>query len=286
MPLRRGGTRPTDSALGVARPGSPAMRLEEVETRKQVRILPGAQLFFNERIYMQKLVLERHYLKAALLFVSKDKDGRRISTAGVCVQVDKHNVRICATNGHLLFVAHSSSFAAPGKDFELIIPADIIVAATTIEEDTEEVSSLHLIPDSGGVRWKLGDVLFTPIQGIFPRWDKCLPKIASGEYAQYQTKYLKRLERASKTIGSEGFYHIAHNGFGPAAVTFPGENRAFAIAMPYRIEANRESLDRIFDIAPDEPNFIIKKDKDGNEFHELISTDDSRQVDFVQESAS
>ena len=171
-------------------------------------------------------------LKAAVLFTSKEET--RYYLKGVSIQATLATVKVAATDGHRLFVARVCQ-EENADTFSIIIPSDAIATAT------KGVKYGHLaLSKLSETQWRLGDTIFTPIDGTFPDYSRIVPTGVSGETAQYNPEYVAALGKANKLLGgSAENVTIGYNGEKPALVTGSGykDHNAVAVLMPCRAAA-------------------------------------------------
>ena len=174
------------------------------------------------------ITLSPDLLKAAVLFTSKEET--RYYLKGVSIQATLATVKVAATDGHRLFVARVCQ-EENTEAFSIIIPGDTIVTAT------KGVKYCHLeLSKLSDTQWRLGDTIFTPIDGTFPEYSRIVPTSVSGETAQYNPEYIAALGKANKLLGGSNAATIGYNGKDPALVTGDGykAHNAIAVLMPMR----------------------------------------------------
>lgn len=173
------------------------------------------------------ITLSPDLLKAAVLFTSKEET--RFYLKGVAIQATLATVKIAATDGHRLFVARVDQ-TENTETFSIIIPSEAIATATKGAKHSLDLSKLS------DTQWRLGDTIFTPIDGTFPEYSRIVPTGVSGETAQYNPEYVAALGKANKLLGGQNLATIGYNGDSPALVTGQGykNHNAFAVIMPMR----------------------------------------------------
>jgi hypothetical protein len=178
------------------------------------------------------ITLSPDLLKAAVLFTSKEET--RFYLKGVSIQVTLANVKVASTDGHRLFVARVNQ-EENTDTFSIIIPSDTIATAT------KGVKYCHLeLSKLSDTQWRLGDTIFTPIDGTFPDYSRIVPTTVSGETAQFNPEYVASLGKANKLLGGTAEnVTIGYNGDKPALVTGFGfqSHNAIAVLMPLRSAA-------------------------------------------------
>lgn len=112
------------------------------------------------------VTLSPDLLKAAVIFTSKEET--RFYLKGVAIQATPATVKIAATDGHRLFVARVDQ-TENTETFSIIIPTDAIATAT---KGAKYPLALSKLSDT---QWRLGDTIFTPIDGTFPGYERIVP---------------------------------------------------------------------------------------------------------------
>jgi len=170
-------------------------------------------------------------LKAAALAASKEET--RYYLNGVAVQAGPRGAYVVATDGH-----RALAFRQTGDDLpevNIIIPAYIIAGIKLNKYDERA----ELTQESEN-RWRINycgtAVTFAPIDGTFPDWRRIVPKETSGELAQFDPAYIGDFAKVAKVLGSnaKAGVKMAHNGGGPALVTFGDDIDGFGVLMPTR----------------------------------------------------
>ncbi len=140
-----------------------------------------------------------------------------------------------ATDGHRLHVARIDPFDGPG----LILPIDTVDQIIKVARPgTKTAPEIRI---DGGLTASVSGVsiLFAPVDGAFPDWQRILPKNPSGKVAQFNPEYISDVARAEGylTGGKTTEIFVHHNGDGAALVT-SAAGEFFAIVMPYRSAPN------------------------------------------------
>ena len=161
-------------------------------------------------------------LRAALICASTEQ--ARYYLNGVYVDPKGYLV---STDGHRAFIGKIDLTGAPAFD-GWTIPRDAIKRAMTgYKVDVIEISPT-----------RCGDIACQPVDGSYPDWRRVVPSDLSGVTAQFQPVYIADMGKIGETLTGKRKNglpaHIHHNGEGPAGVTFPGCDDAFAVLMPIR----------------------------------------------------
>lgn len=180
-------------------------------------------------------------LKAAAIAASKEET--RYYLKGVAVQADARGAFVIATDGHRALAFCQSREPHEGATVNIIIPSDIVAAIKP--NKYEERATLT---QESATHWRLDycgtSVIFAPVDGTFPDWRRICPKEASGETAQFNPEYVGGMAKAAKALGvksASGAIRMAHNGEGPAIVTFGDDIDGFGLIMPTRANYGRDN---------------------------------------------
>lgn len=163
-------------------------------------------------------------LKSALICASTEQ--ARYYLCGVYVDPKGF---IVSTDGHRAFVGKIDLTDVPAFD-GWIIPSDAVKRALT----GYKADTITIAPD------RVGAILCQPIDGFYPDWRRILPNAdgLTGETAQFNPAYIADMGKIGVTLRGKRKgsldAHIHHNGEGPAAITFPEIDNAFAVLMPIR----------------------------------------------------
>jgi DNA polymerase-3 subunit beta len=168
--------------------------------------------------------LNVNYLKAAAIVTGKEEV--RYYLKGVAIQANEEGVFIIATDGHRA-LAFRQSDSYQGQPIDIIIPTEIVTSLKT-KEETVELTNVS--------QWALGNLLFKPIEGTFPDWRRIIPSSVSNETAQFNYSYVGDFAKVAKALGKGTPVHIAHNGNGPALITFGTDIDGIGLLMPMRVQ--------------------------------------------------
>jgi DNA polymerase-3 subunit beta len=161
-------------------------------------------------------------LKAALVCASTEQ--ARYYLNGVYVDPKGFLV---STDGHRLFCGAIDVSDVPAFDGWILPYAAIKRALTGFKADLIGISPAHV-----------GDIACQSVDGTFPEWRRVVPTELSGETAQFNPAYVSDMGKIGEILFGRGKpvlpAHIHHNGEGPAGVTFPTCDDAFAVLMPIR----------------------------------------------------
>lgn len=163
-------------------------------------------------------------LKAALICASTEQG--RYYLCGVYVDPEGFLVSTC---GHRMFVGKIDLSDVPAFD-GWIIPSDAIKRALT----GYKADTITIAPD------RVGAIMCAPVDGFYPDWRRVVPNAdgLTGETAQFNPAYIADMGKIGVILRGKRRNsldaHIHHNGEGPAAITFPEIDHAFAVLMPIR----------------------------------------------------
>jgi DNA polymerase-3 subunit beta len=175
-------------------------------------------------------------LRAALLCTSAEEtryylNGVFVDPAGKLVSTDGHRMFVGAID---LASDNTDDNPAPGSFTGWIICRDVLKRALA----GHKLPTITIAPD------RVGDIACKPIDGTFPDWRRVVPSEITGTVAQFNPAYvadmgkigllLQGKPRRGYSSGTALSAHIHHNGEGPAGVTFPGVEDAYAVLMPIR----------------------------------------------------
>ena len=172
----------------------------------------------------------RYYLNGVLVEFSAQNDASDVKAV------------VAATDGHMLFAAHTivnrddENEQAPDIGTQIIIPSDTIKACKLRHKSNPFVTLKQI----SATQWQLGDVLFTPIDGKFPDYRRVIPSydmVAATPQAPayYQPELLTRALSALRTHRNAPKLtpDLYQRGSG-AAVMHDGKSDCVVVIMPCR----------------------------------------------------
>ena len=186
---------------------------------------------------MTSVNINLNLVKACALACSKEET--RYYLNGVFIQYDGHALVSVATDGHrLVAFKHDCDQGGelPVKSPGVIVPLAIINAIKLAKHDT--IARLHHVD---GLKWTIEyngqAVTFDAIDGTFPDWRRVVPSKTSGEIAQFNLSYMADFAKIAKLLDKNAPHcSIAHNGQGPALVSFGSSFEGFGVLMPVKME--------------------------------------------------
>jgi hypothetical protein len=178
------------------------------------------------------MLIPKNKLKAALLHAG-DRD-IRFYLNGVRVEYDgEGELLLIGTSGSALFAGRIAVDSETTPAFALTIPRDSLKAALATGKDVY----LDLRPD--GAASRIGDVMFTPIDGKFPEWQRVVPRVHEPVAdALYRWDQLE-LTRKSLALwhGKRDCYPtIVRQSQDGSGVATAVNSSAFVVIMPLRPE--------------------------------------------------
>jgi len=172
------------------------------------------------------VALDANILRAALICTSTEET--RYYLQGVSIEPNPRDLRVVSTDGHRLFCALVTGAATVPEKF--LIPRDALARALKGYKHT------HLYISREGNLWHAGDVIFTPIDGVFPEsWPRTIPKDAPEKLtaAHFNPAYLVDMKKIAEALGGKGSVATVHqDGENPALVTFGVREDCLAVLMP------------------------------------------------------
>jgi len=140
-------------------------------------------------------------------------------------------LRAVSTDGSIMscFSVHIPTCSAP--DMSVIIPIETLKAAAKVK-----APALELEAGAAGAAGRLGNLLFTPIDGKFPEYRRVIPAALSGDAGSYDAALLVRAADALRAYygAKSGAYTFTQNEANDSAVMHNGTNDALVVVMPWR----------------------------------------------------
>jgi hypothetical protein len=171
--------------------------------------------------------LNTNILRAALICTSDEET--RYYLQGVSIEPNPRDLRVVSTDGHRLFCARIDVVVDVDK---FLIPKDALARALKGYKHT------HLYISREGNLWRAGDVVFTPIDGVFPdSWPRVIPQDppATLTAAQFNPAYLADMKKIAEALDGKGsIASIYQDGMNQALVTFGAREDCLAVVMPHR----------------------------------------------------
>ena len=173
------------------------------------------------------IALNAGIMRAALICTSDE--ATRYYLNGVSIEPNPCDLRVVSTDGHRLFCARVDDTTAPEK---FLIPKDALARALKGYKH-----SVLYISREGNL-WRAGDVVFTPIDGVFPdSWPRVIPQDppATLTATQFNPANLVDMKKIAEALNGKGsIASIYQDGMNPALVTFGAREDCLAVVMPYR----------------------------------------------------
>ena len=183
------------------------------------------------------MMLHRSKLRAALVIAPKS-DIRYYLNGVLIERTPNGDLHYVSTDGHRLFAGVQYANWTTDKDkagfFSMIIPRDTVDQAVKGRSSIDVIELKHV----AGREWKLGNVLFSPIEGTFPDWRRVLPNI-DGKIespAMFNWEYINDAEKALSlwydTKAAHGY--LRQYGEDHCALMTGKDASAFVVIMPLR----------------------------------------------------
>ena len=173
------------------------------------------------------IAIDANILRAALICTSTEET--RYYLQGVSIEPNPRDLRVVSTDGHRLFCARVADTTVPEK---FLIPKDALARALKGYKHT------HLFITCESNLWRVGDVLFMPIDGVFPEsWPRVIPKEVPETMtaAQFNPANLVDMKKIAEALNGKGSVASVYaDGENPALVTFGAREDCLAVVMPMR----------------------------------------------------
>ena len=173
-------------------------------------------------------------LLAGALEASAKSDVRYYLNGVLVDFVNKHEVVIVGTDGHILFAAKQETDEHTNEGLQLIIPREVVEAALKAKS-----ASIELTDDTreGSAMYFLGNSLFTPVEGRFPEYTRVIPSKLNGEAGFFDAALLARAHLAvAKAHGTKKLQDsfLYQNGLTGTAIVQGAKTYVICVVMPYR----------------------------------------------------
>lgn len=196
--------------------------------------------FLPIRNETMRIVINRAALKAVSRFAAKQDI--RYYLCGVLVESSPTETRIVGCDGHTLAVHRSH----PGENvghWTGIVPLDAVNALLKMKATHKTLRDAPIVltvQESGEIRadWHSQSVIFRPIDGKFPDYQRVIPGKLDGQPAWYQPEYLQRIVDAAKDINES--YIFGFNG-NSAGLSYIGASM-IAVIMPMRLDLTNDAI--------------------------------------------
>lgn len=173
------------------------------------------------------IALNAGIMRAALICTSAEET--RYYLQGVSIEPNPRDLRVVSTDGHRLFCARVDVVVDVDK---FLIPKDALTRAL------KGYKPKDLIVSREGNMWRAGDVVFTPIDGVFPdSWPRVIPQDPPETLtaAHFNPAYLADMKKIAEALDGRGSAaSVYQDGLNPALVTFGGREDCLAVVMPFR----------------------------------------------------
>ena len=174
-----------------------------------------------------RIVINKSALQAMDILAGK-KDVRYYLN-GVRLEGSLDHLRMIATDGHILGI-YQQEWTEDNRivePFALTIPSEIIAKAD------KKMPNVLSCEDG---KWQLDNVLFNPIDGNYPDYNRVLPRTEiTNEVAQFNPDFIVRFQKAGKLLAKNAVPTIGHNGSSSSLVDI-GLPNFIGVMMPIRTE--------------------------------------------------
>jgi len=184
--------------------------------------------------------LPRTELKGMLNFAAK-KDIRYYLN-GVCLEIGNKEVRILATDGHVMGVQRVllEEPIPLSEQFQVIISTDDIKAIQKSKYDTPLKISIDAMQSDGKRYISIDDNgtirTFPALDGEYPDYRRVIPSSVSNETAQYNHELLVKFQDYSNLFNKKGQnISVEYNGNSGALVSI-GRDSFIGVIMPIRAD--------------------------------------------------
>lgn len=182
-----------------------------------------------------KITINRAALKAVSRFAAKQDI--RYYLMGVLVESSPTETRLVATCGHTLAIHRSQHTNENVGHWTGIIPLDSVMALLKMKatKSLRDAPITLSVQESGEIRadWIGQSIIFRPVDGKFPDYQRVIPSALAGAPAWYQPEYLQRIADAANDIGLKDSFAFGFNGNG-ASLAYIGVSM-LAVIMPMRL---------------------------------------------------
>jgi DNA polymerase-3 subunit beta len=187
---------------------------------------------------MATIHISRNKLKAAAYF-SAAKDVRYY-LCGILIESTPMQTRVCATDGHALFVAKDDAKDDNAGTFTGIVPNDTVKQILAWKAPYKDAPVIFTTNDDPAgehrAEWAGNTAVFKLIDGKFPDYARVVPAEVSGEASHFNPELLMKCKKAAEALGTSkhGTFNFKQGGDNSAIAVFSTE--AFAVIMPMRGE--------------------------------------------------
>lgn len=172
----------------------------------------------------------------AMLPLAGERD-IRFYLNGVMVEVRQTQTRYVATTGSVMGIYDESRENDTSETTQIIIPRDVV---KQLKPNKKRVFGSLVLNDDGTARIlnpaSEQDIGFKPIDGVFPDYQRVVPKEAAGTAGNYDFELLYRFVEVSKALGAKypGMIDLQQNGPTGAALVHLSDSNFKGVVMPCR----------------------------------------------------
>lgn len=181
------------------------------------------------------ITIRLNYLRAARKLSAVEDI--RYYLNGVLVEVRSDQVRYVATDGYACLVVRDDS--GGGEPCSLIVPNQVIDHFPPFRTDKPSLGpTLHYDPANPSAECRLGNVMFEPVKGKFPDYEKLIPETATKEWTTIQPAFVQRFHEAAKLVfGGKSRSYVEFWPNGPEKVCLvraQGGDEFVGAVMPFK----------------------------------------------------
>lgn len=172
----------------------------------------------------------------AMLPLAGDRDVRFYLNS-VMVEVQQTQTRYVATTGAVLGLYSEPRENDTSETIQIIVPRDVV---KQLKPNKKMVFGSLVLNDDGTARIlnpaSEQDIGFKPIDGVFPDYQRVVPKEVDGTAGNYDVELLYQFVEVNKALGAKypGMIDLQQNGPTAAALVRLTDPDFTGVVMPYR----------------------------------------------------
>ena len=172
----------------------------------------------------------------AMLPLAGDRDVR-FYLNGVVIEVQQTQTRYVATTGPVMGIYDESRENDTSEPLQVIIPRDVV---KQLKPNKNRMFGALVLNEDGTTRIlnpaSEQDIGFKPIDGVFPDYQRAVPKDVVGTAGNYDVELLYRFVEVSKALGAKypGMIDLQQNGPTGAALVHLSDSNFTGVVAPYR----------------------------------------------------
>ena len=172
----------------------------------------------------------------AMLPLAGDRDVR-FYLNGVMVEVHQTQTRYVAMAGAVLGLYSEPRENDTSETIQIIVPRDVV---KQLKPNKNRMFGSLVLNEDGTARIlnpaSEQDIGFKPIDGVFPDYQRVVPKEVDGTAGNYDVELLYRFVEVNKLLGAiyPGAIDLQQNGTTAAALVRLTDSNFTGVVMPYR----------------------------------------------------